>query len=130
MNELSTSSFTFVILVWYFDWRNDACCIWMTCIYSCLIYRIRYLHLDILFHQITTFIKVCVAFVFGLQILWLIDFTRIYQLKGLESKKQKQHELLWMLWIAKKHNLAFVYIGRQHFHQLCHSFIVCYNDFM
>ena len=71
-----------------------------------------------------------VAFIFGLQTLWLIDFTRIYQLKGLESKKQKQHELLWMLWIAKKHNLAFVYIGRQHFHQLCHSFIVCYNDFM
>ena len=41
---------------------------------------------DILFHQITEFIKVHVAFVFGLQTLLLIDFTKIYQLEG-SSKK-------------------------------------------
>ena len=33
------------------------------------------------FCQITTFIKVCVAIVFGLQTLQLIHFTKIYQLK-------------------------------------------------
>ena len=42
--------------------------------------------LDILFRQITTFIKVCVAFVFGLQTLWLKDISKIYQLKGLKPK--------------------------------------------
>ena len=49
--------------------------------------RTRY-NLDILFRQITTFIKVRVAFVFGLQTLWLIDFTKIYPLKGLKHKNK------------------------------------------
>ena len=44
--------------------------------------------LDILFHQITTFIKVCVAFVFGLQTLHLIDFSKIFPLKGLKPKNK------------------------------------------
>ena len=44
--------------------------------------------LDILFRQITTFIKVCVAFVFGLQTLWLIDFTKSYLLNGLKPKNK------------------------------------------
>ena len=34
------------------------------------------------FRQITTFIKVCAAFVFGLQTLWLMDFTKIFRLKA------------------------------------------------
>ena len=38
------------------------------------------------FRQITTFIKVCMAFVFRLQILLLIDSSKIYQLKGLKPK--------------------------------------------
>ena len=38
--------------------------------------------LDIVFRQITTFIKVCAAFVFGLQTLWLMDFTKIFRLKA------------------------------------------------
>ena len=38
------------------------------------------------FRQITTFIKLCVVFVFGLQILWTIDFTKIFQLKVLKPK--------------------------------------------
>ena len=42
--------------------------------------------LDILFCQITTFIKVHVAIVFGLHALWLIDFSKIYQLKGMKPK--------------------------------------------
>ena len=42
--------------------------------------------LDILFSQITTFIKVCVAIIFGLQTLRLIDFTKIYRLKNLKPK--------------------------------------------
>ena len=54
----------------------------------------RYLlTLDILFRQITTIIKVHVAFVFGLQTLELIDFTKIFQFKGLKPQKKRQHEL-------------------------------------
>ena len=37
---------------------------------------------DILFRQITIFIKVHVAFAFGLQTLYSIDFTKIYGLMG------------------------------------------------
>ena len=44
--------------------------------------------LVIIFRQITTFIKVHRAFVFGLQKLQLIDFTEIYQLKCLEHKNK------------------------------------------
>ena len=44
--------------------------------------------LDILFRQITTFIKFHVAFAFWRQTLWLIDFTKIYQLKGREPKNK------------------------------------------
>ena len=40
------------------------------------------------FRQITTFIKVCVAFVFGLPTLLLIDFSKVFQLKGLKSKNK------------------------------------------
>ena len=42
--------------------------------------------LDILFRQITLFIKVRVAFIFGLQTIWLIDFTKFYELKGKKSQ--------------------------------------------
>ena len=44
--------------------------------------------LDIFFHPITIFIKVYVAFVFGRQTLQLIDFSKIYQLKGLKHKNK------------------------------------------
>ena len=36
----------------------------------------------------------------ALQILSSIDFTRIYWLKDLQTKKQRPHELLWMLWFV------------------------------
>ena len=61
--------------------------------------------LDILFCQITIFIKVPVSFVLRLRTLWLIDFSLIYQLKGLE------HKILWKLWFDKKlHLLRSTYI--------------------
>ena len=41
--------------------------------------------LDILFRQITTFINVSVASIFGLK---SIDFSKIYQLKGLKPKNK------------------------------------------
>ena len=43
---------------------------------------------DILFCQIATFVKVPAAFVFSLQTLLLIDFTKINQLMGLEPKNK------------------------------------------
>ena len=52
-----------------------------------LIYTI-YAILDILFCQITMFIKVSFAFSFGHQALESIDFTKKYQLKGLEPQKK------------------------------------------
>ena len=42
----------------------------------------------IFFRQITTFIKVRVAFVFELQSLKLIDFSKIFQLKDLKLKNK------------------------------------------
>ena len=46
--------------------------------------------LDNFFRWITTFIKVRMAFVFGLQPLRLIEFTKIYGLKALELKNKGQ----------------------------------------
>ena len=51
----------------------------------CSLYVITIGHI-LFFHQITTFIKVCMVLVFGLQTLWLLDFTKTYQLKGLKPK--------------------------------------------
>ena len=47
-----------------------------------------YIYVRFFFCQVTTFIKVHLAIVFGLHTLWLKDFSKIYQLKGLKSKKQ------------------------------------------
>ena len=38
------------------------------------------------FCKIKAFIRFPLAFVFGLQAYYLIDFSKIYQLKGLDSK--------------------------------------------
>ena len=55
-----------------------------------LILAIVYLYilLGILFLQITTFIKVCVVYIFWFQTLQTIDLTQIYQSKGLEPKNK------------------------------------------
>ena len=50
------------------------------------VFTVQCVYLIYFFRQITTFIKVCVTFVFGLQTLYLINFTKIYQLKGLKPK--------------------------------------------
>ena len=44
--------------------------------------------LDTFFRQIKSFLRFRLAFVFGLQTYYLIDFSKIYQLKGLKPKKQ------------------------------------------
>ena len=52
-------------------------------------YRSKLVAVDIFFHQITIlFIRVCVAFVFELQTLESMDFTKFYQLKGLKLKSK------------------------------------------
>ena len=47
--------------------------------------------LDIIFHQITTFIKVRLTFVCGIQTLQLIDFTKLFFFLG----KKAHMPLLW-----------------------------------
>ena len=64
--------------------------------------------LDIFFCQITTFIKVLVAFVFGLQTLYLIDFGRIYRLKRLEPKN-KGHTNFYECCDLTKRNIYWTY---------------------
>ena len=44
--------------------------------------------LDTFFRQIKSFLRFRLAFVFGLQTYYLIDFSKIYQLKGLEPKNK------------------------------------------
>ena len=46
------------------------------------------IQINILCRQITTFTKVCIAIVFGLQTIKLKDFSKIYQLKGLKLNKK------------------------------------------
>ena len=41
-----------------------------------------------IFRQIKSFLRFRLAFVFGLQTYYLIDFSKIYQSKGLEPKKK------------------------------------------
>ena len=48
--------------------------------------------IDIFFRQISTFIKVWVEFVFGLNL----------SIKVSEAQKQRPCELLWMLWFNEK----------------------------
>ena len=43
---------------------------------------------DTFFRQIKSFLRFRLAFVFGLQTYYLIDFSKIYQLKGLEPKNK------------------------------------------
>ena len=45
--------------------------------------------LDVFFCQIKLFLRLRLAFVFGLQTLYLIDFSKIHRLKGLKSEKQR-----------------------------------------
>ena len=55
-----------------------------------LFFRVEYLYvvclLNTFFRQIKSFLRFRLAFVFGLQTYYLIDFSKIYRLKGLEPK--------------------------------------------
>ena len=62
--------------------------------------------LDILFRQITTFIKVCVGFVFLLQTLQLRDFSKINQLNSLKAENKGHTNFYECCDLTKK-----VYLG-------------------
>ena len=56
-----------------------------------------------IFHQITTFINVHVAFVYGLQTLESIDFSTIYQLKYLEPESKSHPNFYEHCGLMKKY---------------------------
>ena len=87
--------------------------VWLTDTFSpYILHRLYGSHktLDVLFRQNIMFIKVCVAFVFGLKTLKLIDFTKNLSIKGSLAQNQRPHELLWMLWFDYKEHLQNIYI--------------------
>ena len=62
------------------------------------------------FCQITTFIKVRVAFVFELQTLQLNDFTNTFQLKGLKLKNKGRTNFYECCDLTKKVYLMYLYL--------------------
>ena len=66
---------------------------------------ILYRYITYNLHQITIFLKVCVAFVFGYQILSLIDSSKIYQLNWVWHQKTKA---TWTLRIDEKIYLRYI----------------------
>ena len=63
--------------------------------------RARWL-VDILFCQITTFMKVRMAFVFWTSDPLIDGFYINLSIKGSEAQKQRPCKLLWMLWFDRK----------------------------
>ena len=61
------------------------------------------------FRQITTFIKVLMAFVFGLQTLSSKDFSNIYRLKGLKPKNKGHTDFYECCDLTKKVYLMFFF---------------------
>ena len=57
--------------------------------------------LDIIFRQITTFIKVLVAFFLAADPLIDRSYKNI-SIKGSEAQNKRQHKLLWTLWFDEK----------------------------
>ena len=62
--------------------------------------------LDILFRQIATFLKVCLAFFYGLQTLEVNDFSKIHQLKGLKPKNNDHRNFYECCDLTKKVHLT------------------------
>ena len=62
-----------------------------------------YLHQIYFFRQITTIIKVRVAFVFGLPTLRSIKFTKIFQSKGLKPKNKGHRNFYKCCDLTKKY---------------------------
>ena len=70
------------------------------------------------FRQITTFIKVRMAFVFGFQTLWLKDFSNIYWLKGLKPKNNSHTNFYECCDLMKKVYLMYI----------LHTLTSCYKE--
>ena len=69
----------------------------------------KHRHQIYFFRQITTFIKVRVAFVFGLQNIYLIHFTKIYELKGLKPINKGHTNFYECCDLTKKVYLICIY---------------------
>ena len=70
--------------------------------------------LDILFRCNKFFIRFSLAFVFGLQTLWLLNFTKIYRIKGLKPRnKTKQNHMNNLIW----QKICLVYLDGSHLYQ-------------
>ena len=66
------------------------------------------LPLEILFlSNLATFIKVRVSFVFGLHTIKLIDFTRVFQLKGLKPKNKSHTNFYERCDLTEKVHLVY-----------------------
>ena len=103
----STSALVFSTIMFRGKFRMQLVFTKLHMLYSYL----KALIVSILFRQITTSIKVSMAFVFGLQILQLIDFSRIYQLKGLEPKNKGHTKFYECCALTKKvYLIHIVYI--------------------
>ena len=63
------------------------------------------------FCQITTFIKVCAFFVFELQTLESIDFSKIYELKGPKPRNKGQSNFYECCDLTKKVYLMYTFIS-------------------
>ena len=61
------------------------------------------------FCQITTFIKVCAFFVFELQTLESIGFSKIYELKGLKPKIKGRTNFYVCCDLTKKVYLKYIH---------------------
>ena len=96
------------------------------CMYSCIMLcQQRHTHMYVyqiyFFRQITTFIKVRMAFVFGLQTLSLIEFTKIYRLKGLKPKNKGRTNFYECCDLTKKVYLSSICLYcRKKYSNYCH----------
>ena len=76
--------------------------------------------LDILFRQITTFISVRLAFVFVLQALSSMDFSKFFQLKGLQPKNKGHKKFYDCCDLTKKYIYSVVALELLLLEQTCH----------
>ena len=66
--------------------------------------------LDTFFRQIKSFLRFHLAFVFGLQTYFLIDFSKIYQLKGLQLKNKGHTNFYECCDLTEKVYLIYMYL--------------------
>ena len=63
--------------------------------------------LDTFFRQIKSFLRFRLAFVSGLQTYYMIDFIKIYRLKGLEPKNKGETKSFERFDLTKKYIYTF-----------------------